>query len=266
MIDTARTPLTVVAVHPILTTDGVISANERCDIRRRYMQSRQVAIAIASMVALVGVTAVADGNAVATETRHPSGIVIIKGKLYPGMSAPLTPELERAYTEAVDIARLNPDDMSWPWVDQGRNVVVVPTATGQGQIIAHDLSSHYAFASGVKLEQLSVPRSLRTLDKIMNELIGRQSDGEVVWSSYPEPRRNRIVLDMVAPTDAFLFNLAAEYGPDAVAVHLISADDVGTGGTATREHDTHPFYGCRVSEPGAAVHASDDRLSIRSAA
>ena len=75
----------------------------------------------------------------------------------------------------------------------------------------------------------------------MDTLIGRQNDGPTIISSTPDPKKNRIVLEISSLEDKFLYRIAELYGSDAVAVRIVG--NVETAPADSRGDDRSPFLG-----------------------
>jgi len=83
-------------------------------------------VLIASVLTLAVLSGSQSGGAELVAKRHSSGITLLDGTLDPGRP-PSRSEVGEVYQSAVDLARLYPDDLSWPWIDQGERVVVTTT-------------------------------------------------------------------------------------------------------------------------------------------
>jgi hypothetical protein len=178
-----------------------------------------------------------------TARRHSSGILLLSGDVNSGFLAPAPQAVQLAYQDAVTTSEQFPEDLSWPWIDD-QNRVVVRATTSRGFRLAEQLRADAQYlAPPVTVVSRSAAHSRRALDAIMHELIGPQPDGTIIWSSYPDPRSNRVVIDMVDPSDAFLSHLALTYGTDVVAVHLIESSDVGHGGVASGRPSSGSTWG-----------------------
>lgn len=202
----------------------------------------------------------ADAQAAPTATPN-SGITLL--------TAPAPPppgELTEAQGAAIDAAQnaatLDPDNLSYPYIDRTTGQIVVTAVTASGQ------KSAAAIAAGslptaltrrkakpgqaaLPLPHISIPgrseavkHSQRQLQGIMDDVIGRGlvTPGVTVIDDYPDPQRNQVVLEVDnAPAD-FLAALASRYDASAIAVRVIGAQprsDVAD----TRLSDGSPFYG-----------------------
>lgn len=174
------------------------------------------------------------------ERKHSSGIAIL------GPEAPSVPELNSQLASGVSLAReaseKNAGVLSYPYADRetGR-VVVTTTDVVVGDAVAKSVET--VSGSRPQVRQVSLSRS--QLDATMDRLIGRQPEDDVViYSSVPDPRNNRIILELSASNerfrDEFLQRIAGEYGKESVAVRIVEPVESGPAG---RDNDVSPFLG-----------------------
>jgi hypothetical protein len=170
--------------------------------------------AIIGTVAIIGITSGAATMA-PDETTHPSGITILSGPT--ALSGPLPAALGHALTEADRLSSSAPADFGFPWVDRTRGQLVLPVITAIGLSRAKAFQ-RLAVTRLVRLRIERVRHSRAGLQEIMDGVIGRQTDGRVVYADYPDARRDRVILEIDQVSDRFLFKLAARYEPSAIAV------------------------------------------------
>lgn len=163
---------------------------------------------------------------------HPNGITILRGEI-------ATPdELPAAVAQRLVDANLASEQdagtLSYPFLDAKTDQVVVTAVT---ESAARSRVDRFA-AAGAPASSYKVKRgkhSRRTLDTVMDRVIGRQPEGLVVGASYPDPANNRVVVEVGSVVDAFLYRLAREHDPSTLAVRVVD-DDVQTA-PAARESD-----------------------------
>jgi hypothetical protein len=109
-------------------------------------------VLIASVLTLAVLSGSQSGGAGLVVKRHSSGITLLDGTLDPGRP-PSRSEVGEVYQSAVDLARLYPDDLSWPWIDQGERVVVT-TTNARGVALSDQIRARAASKSPAARFQL----------------------------------------------------------------------------------------------------------------
>jgi hypothetical protein len=176
----------------------------------------------------------------ASETMHSSGIVVLHG--VEPLPDPLPEKVAVTLGKALELSKEHPSDFTYPWPDRALGRVVLPVVTERGSLIAQELAGGPEDVDQIDTARLA-PSRLHTrsyLDDIMDRVIGRQPEGVVVRSAFPDPEHNRIVIELAELDEALLQRLAASWDPSAIAVRLV--EDV-VGGPGARHNDTSPFFG-----------------------
>jgi len=194
---------------------------------------------VAAALVLLGAAPQADRGP-ASETMHSSGIVVLHGLEPP--PDPLPEKVAVTLGKALELSQKYPNDFTYPWPDRALDRVVLSAVTERGSLMAQELAGSREEADQIDTARLAPSRlhTRRYLDDIMDRVIGRQPEGVVVRSAFPDPEHNRIVIEVAELHEALLQRLAASWDPSAIAVRLV--EDV-VGGPAARHNDTSPFFG-----------------------
>jgi len=138
---------------------------------------------------------------------------------------PQSEDMAGIFSQAIDLANTNGDDLGYPWIDPASGALVLSAVTQHGRQLID--------AAG-----LTVPHSIRAaahgaseLGRIQDDLTMLRSRGvigsELIYATVPDQRDNRVLILISAPSPALLDYLAGHYPPDALAVEV---DPSGGGG------------------------------------
>jgi hypothetical protein len=144
---------------------------------------------------------------------------------------------------AYDAAQQHPDDLAPPYAEGTK--VVTPAATSTGVKLL------------TKAADLGVPdgqarysiAALQRIEYAIGDLKGAPFDSAQIGFAYLQASKNRVVVDAVTASDELRQALAARFGADAVAVHLVAPMSI-TEQDDGRYNDAGNFEG--GSEIGAS--------------
>lgn len=225
---------------------------------------RQLFVAITAILAItVGMlasNAIASPSAhIGSETRHASGLALLGARPTPQQ---LAEPLAKAWSDALWLARTNPDAMGYPWANPATGEVVISTTGPAANDLVRGFLAGSARTSGAKGVSLPAPRvpvrtrpvgrSLRELEFIKNDATTLVSagvpDAALIYETAPDYENNRIIITVERQSDALFSALVARYGTDAVAVR-VDADRPKVRAVG-RGDDSPPFFGgAKINSP-----------------
>jgi hypothetical protein len=191
-------------------------------------------------VFLAALVAVIPASAQPNEALDASGISIAgPGPYLP--NAPTT-QLKRALNDAWLIARDNPDDFGYPWLD-AQGVVVQRVTTAKGRGLADKLRI------GVPHRTEHASRSYSELEAIKDEVVELRKAGvpgaDQIWMTMPDELNNRIIVWVDHLHNGLMGELARTYGTHAIAVRIEKSPNP----RAARYTDAHPYTGGAAYDP-----------------
>lgn len=153
----------------------------------------------------------------------PTSNVDVTGILFVGVeesvqTGPLVRRLANAFSDALELAEANGDDLGYPWVDPATDELVLSAATPRGRELIE--------AAGI-----SVPHRIRDvahgaaqLRRIQDDatfLNGQGvADAELIYLTLPDHRDNRALIVISAMSRPLLDYLAEHYPVDALAIQI----------------------------------------------
>jgi hypothetical protein len=175
--------------------------------------------------------------------RHASGLVIL-GPVT--RQQPPAEVLAVAYDDAVELARANPSDFGYPWIDKAGGRVVLTVSSLVGARLARGFLPRQAAALATVATRAG-GRSWAHLEWIKDDATrlveAGLPDADLIWVTESDTENNRILITVSEISDRLLEGLAKRYGTDSVAIrHDPSADDRKLR-TTGRNDDWSPFYG-----------------------
>jgi hypothetical protein len=175
-----------------------------------------------------------------------AGIVVLRDRAV--LPAKPGEDVALALDAVVRSSGLHSSDFGYPFVDRTTGAVVITVASADGATAALQLQSDVVRANrAIKVEVRSVAHSRAALERIMDEVIGPQSEGIVVRASYPDPENDRIIVETGSPAEAFLRRLGSTYSASSIAVRVI--DDATKSWPSSRGSDSSPFWGGALINP-----------------
>jgi hypothetical protein len=141
-------------------------------------------------------------------------------------TGPLTERFADAFSDAMEQAEANGDDLGYPWVDPGSGELVLSAATPRGRDV-------------IESAAIDVPHRIRDVAYGAAELRRIQDDvtflgsrgvanAELIYMTLPDFRDNRALIVMSEMSRPLLDYLAEQYPADAIAVQ-VDPDFVGAG-------------------------------------
>jgi streptogrisin C len=226
------------------------------------------------MAVLVAATAATTSGATTPEggtpVVHPSGIVILEES--DPDADPIPEAAAAALSEAMQQSSRDPEDFAYPFYDPAKRTVVLSPASARGraQVGAARLAASKAAATTgeqVTVEQRAARVSRTRIDAAMDDLIGRQREGVTIIDAYPDPINSRLIVEVSALDDAFLFRAARTHGSDVLAVRLSRDAEIIGSPAVGREADNSPFYGGAHIDPrgctsGFAWHSGSTEMML----
>jgi hypothetical protein len=215
------------------------------------MSRRLVALVLVLNVASFAVLAA--GSSPQVERRHSSGLLV----LGPGVvhAQPVVEDLAKAWSDAMWLARDNPDVLGYPWADEASGQLVVSVVMPAGEALVLQWAASGAQTKGPKPIKLLPPRvafRLRTVDRSYAQLERIKHDAtflvqaglpdaNAIYKTAPDFQHNRIIVTVDRTSDPLFAALASRYGTQAVAVRV--EPNPPRFGPATRDSDSSPFWG-----------------------
>lgn len=154
---------------------------------------------------------------------------------------PQTEEQAQAFSDALEFAESNSDDVGYPWIDPANGSLELSAASPLGTKLLGVKRSTLASASQIR----DVRFSYGKLEAIKHEVTTLHAkgvpDADLIYQTAPDHKSNRIVITVSKPSEQLFEELANRYGTDAIAIE-INGD--GPGGSAgSRQSDSSPYWG-----------------------
>lgn len=162
------------------------------------------------------------------ERRHETGLLLVCQDEFKDMPE----ELKGAASFAWDLAEVNPDAFGFPWPNPDTGEIEVRIAGASGEAIAREWIAGNAKRPGPKpmdIRRPEVPVKFTTVDRSFRQLTDIQHgavpatglpDGDAIWSTGSDRRRNATVITMDRLSDPLLRALASRYGTAAIVIRV----------------------------------------------
>lgn len=162
------------------------------------------------------------------ERRHTSGLLVVCPELVKDMPE----ELKGAASFAWDLAEEHPDAFGFPWPNADTGEIELRMTAPSGEAIAREWIAGDAKRTGLKptdIPRPEVPVKFTTADRSFRHLTDVQHgsvpatglpDGDAIWMTGPDRRRNAIVITMDRLSDPLLHALASRYGTAAIVIRV----------------------------------------------
>lgn len=163
------------------------------------------------------------------ERRHDSGLLLVCQEPLTGTSE----SLSAASAYAWELAEQHPDAFGFPWANAATGElelrVTGPTAD---PFVREWTAGRATRGTGEKtlplpppevpVKLVTVDRSFRTLTDLQHGVVPPKDlpDGDLIWMTAPDQRRNAIVIGVDHVSDALLRGLAARYGTAAIVIQI----------------------------------------------
>jgi Trypsin len=146
----------------------------------------------------------------------------------------------QAISDALVFAREHPSEVGYPWIDPDSGELVVSAASANGAAL---IASTSAGRERSALRQ--VTHSFGELEAIKHEATTLRAagvpDADLIYMTGPDPRTNRIVVVVSAPSERLFRALADRFGTETIEL-LVDASMRGAK-PASRQADSPPFWG-----------------------
>jgi hypothetical protein len=162
------------------------------------------------------------------EQRHASGLLVVCPESFRDMPE----ELKGAASFAWELAEENPDAFGLPWPDPDSGAIEVRIASPNGEALAREWMAGNAVRKGPKptaIRPPEVPVTFTTVDRSFRRLTDIQHgsvpakglpDGDAIFSTGTDARRNVAVITVDRLSDPLLRALAARYGTAALVIRV----------------------------------------------
>jgi len=131
---------------------------------------------------------------------------------------PHTEALKIAFSEAMELAQTNGNDLGYPWIDPSSGELVLSAVTQRGRDLLE------AAANAVPHRIRIVGHGTAELRRIQDEATFLHSQGvpgaNLIYETLPDHRDNRTLLVIRARSDALLEVLASRYPAGTLAVEV----------------------------------------------
>lgn len=200
-------------------------------------------LAAAVLAMVMGMSVAAPAVVAQDLPNHATGIELVG--LEVSQARPKSDAQAAAFDAAFRLAMAHPEDLGYPWIDPTTDTLELSAATAAGrEILSRRLPDP------VPTRVRNTPRSWADLRRLETALISARNQlnhGALIWKLEPDERLNRIIVTISALDDDLLADLAAQFGPEAIAVRVDpAAPQAGTN----RQSDFSPFKGgARISVP-----------------
>jgi hypothetical protein len=189
------------------------------------MRSGPVALAIMLMVSAVSS---ACAPALCVERRHDSGLLLVCPETVPDM-----PEaLKAAASFGWGVAEDHPDALGYPWPNPATGQLEMRLVDPRGEAAVREWIAGTASRAGPKPMDVPRPqvpvtlvpsdRSFRRLTDIQHDATrtGDLPDGNAIYQTGPDTRRNATVITIDRLSGQLLRALVARYGTEAIVIRV----------------------------------------------
>ena len=170
------------------------------------------------------------------ERRHDSGLLIVCAE--PNREMPESLKAAGAY--AYELAEQHPDVFGYPWADPDtRALELRVTGPAADPFVRAWNAGNATRGSGdktlplprpeVAITLVTVDRSVRQLEAIKDGSVPANDlpDGDLIWQTAPDARRNAVAITLDHLSDALLRALAAKYGTASIVVRIEPNPHIG---------------------------------------
>jgi hypothetical protein len=164
-----------------------------------------------------------------TPSPSPTSNVDVTGILFVGVeesvqTGPLARRLANAFSDAMELAEANGDDLGYPWVDPATDELVLSAVTPRGRDLIE--------AAGITVTHRirDVAHGAAELRRIQDDATFLNAQGvagaELIYLTIPDFRDNRALIVISSMSRPLLDYLAEHYPADALAIQI---DPEGVG-------------------------------------
>lgn len=150
-------------------------------------------------------------------TVEPTGILLVSVEEQV-QAAPPTEELAVVFSEALELAKANGDDLGYPWIDPLNGELVLSAVTQRGRAVLE------AAAIRVRHRVRIVGHGVAELRRIQDDATSLRAQGvpgaDLIYETRPDHRDNRTLLVIRATSAELLEALAARYPAGTLAVEV----------------------------------------------
>lgn len=135
---------------------------------------------------------------------------------------PLPRRLALPFSDAIELAAANGDDLGYPWVDPVTDELILSAATPRGRELIE--------AGGITIPHRirDVPHGITELERIQDDVMRLRPSGvpggvpgaELIVETLPDYRDNRALVVLSGMDPDLLDYLAEQYPPDSIAVQV----------------------------------------------
>jgi hypothetical protein len=170
------------------------------------------------------------------ERAHDSGVLLVCAEPIRDM-----PEsLKAASSFAYELASQHPDEFGYPWADPDTGELVLRvTGAAADPFVRAWTTGTATRGTGdktlplprpeVAVKLVTVDRSFRQLEAIKDGAVPPRGlpDGDLIWQTAPDARRNAVAISIDHLSDALVRALAAKYGTAAIVIRVERNPHIG---------------------------------------
>lgn len=162
------------------------------------------------------------------DRRHDTGLLLV----CPEQTKDVPEAFKAAASDATLLAEEHPDDFGYPWTNADAREVEVRVTGPRGEAAAVEwIGGDAKLTSGrptdiprpsVSVKLVTVDRSVRRLTEIQHGSIPASDlpDGDAIWSTGPDLRRNATFITIDHLSEPLLRALASRYGTSAIVIRV----------------------------------------------
>jgi hypothetical protein len=180
---------------------------------------------LVGLISIALLVAACNAPAASPSSRLDATGILLVGIGEPVQARPPGEDFAVAFSQAMELAEANGDDLGYPWIDPSSGELVLSAATPRGRDLLQAAS-------------ITVPHRIRDVGHGAGELRRIQDDvtflrsrgvpgAELIYATVPDHRDNRALIVISAMSRALLEYLAGHYPVDALAVEVNAAGPRG---------------------------------------
>ncbi len=202
----------------------------------------------AAILCLVVAMSALPGHAMAAatypgETLDPSGIALVGPVPY--QVSPKNEQQAIAFAQAERLAKKNPNDMGYPWLDEATGTLELSAVNDSGKLAAGTADGD-AQISGLVHKATTAHASIAQLDRISDAVTRLHAEGvphsDLIYMTEPDQQHNRIIITVSGLNEELMSSLASRFGTSLIAVR-VKGPQPQARTAYDRNNDSPAFWG-----------------------